>query len=213
MFIGIYFVVIFIVDRIFFLFQVIVIYIFLGFEYILLGVDYLLFVFGLMWLVNSICMLFYIIIVFIVVYSVMFVVVILGWIGVEEKLVNVVIVFSIVIIVVEVVKYWQGKFSFSVCFFWFIVLVFGLLYGFGFFGVFMSIGLFLENFLVALLFFNIGVELGQFCFVFLILVLIWVYCNFQVCFFLWSIIVVFYVIGIIGVYWFYFCFDILINSV
>ena len=199
-------------DRILPLSQVIATYIPLGFEHILLGVDHLLFVLGLMWLVNSTRMLLHTITAFTVAHSVTLAAVTLGWIGVEEKPVNAAIALSIAIIAVEVVKYRQGKPSLSARFPWLIALAFGLLHGFGFSGALTSIGLSPENLPAALLFFNIGVELGQLCFVFLILALIWAHRNLQVRFPSWSTTAVFYAIGTIGAYWFYSRLDILINS-
>lgn len=48
---------------------------------------------------------------------------------------------------------------------WIVAFVFGLLHGFGFAGALTNVGLPQDNIPLALLFFNIGVELGQLLFI------------------------------------------------
>ena len=56
---------------------------------------------------------------------------------------------------------------------WLIAFVFGLLHGFGFAGALSEIGLPQQAIPLALVFFNVGVELGQLLFVAIVLILFW----------------------------------------
>ena len=57
---------------------------------------------------------------------------------------------------------------------WIVAFVFGLLHGFGFAGALADIGLPKDNALLALLLFNLGVEIGQLAVVAVAIVLIWI---------------------------------------
>lgn len=177
-------------------------YVPLGFEHIMLGVDHLLFVLGLMWLVSSPWMLLKTITSFTVAHSITLAAVTLGYMGVPEKPVNAAIALSIAIVAVEVIKYKRGEPSLSARMPWAIAFGFGLLHGFGFAGALTDIGLPPENLPAALLFFNVGVELGQVTFVFLVLALLWSHRTLQTAFPRWSETAAIYGVGIIGSYWF-----------
>lgn len=147
-------------------------YIPLGFEHILLGIDHLLFVLGLMLLVSSRWMLVHTITAFTIAHSLTLAAVTLGWMGVPERPVNAAIALSIVFVMVEVIKHRRGIPCWSARAPWAVAFGFGLLHGFGFAGALTEVGLPPENLPAALLFFNIGVELGQLLFVFAVLLLI-----------------------------------------
>ena len=151
--------------------QVIASYVPLGFEHILLGVDHLLFVLGLMLLVRGTWPLITTITSFTVAHSLTLAAATLGWIGVPERAVNVCIALSIVIVAVEVLQARRGGRSWSIDHPWFVAFGFGLLHGLGFASALTDIGLPQENIPAALLFFNVGVELGQIAFVFVVLAL------------------------------------------
>lgn len=144
----------------------------LGFEHILLGIDHLLFVLGLMMLVSSTWMLVHTITAFTIAHSLTLAAVTLGWMGVPERPVNAAIALSIVYVAVEVLKHRRGIPCWSARAPWAVAFGFGLLHGFGFAGALTEVGLPPENLPAALLFFNIGVELGQLLFVFAVLLLI-----------------------------------------
>lgn len=146
-------------------------YVPLGFEHILLGVDHLLFVLGLMLLVSSRWMLVKTITSFTIAHSLTLAAVTLGWMGVPERPVNAAIALSIVYVAVEVIKHRRGIACWSARAPWAVAFGFGLLHGFGFAGALTDVGLPAENVPAALLFFNIGVELGQLLFVFAVLLL------------------------------------------
>jgi len=182
--------------------QVAAAYIPLGFEHILLGVDHLLFVLGLMWLVSSTSMLLKTITSFTVAHSLTLAAVTLGWIGVPEAPVNAAIALSIAIIAVEVLKHQRGEQCWSAQLPWLIAFGFGLLHGFGFAGALTRIGLPQENVPAALLFFNVGVELGQLAFVMLVLGLAWSHRTLKANLPLWSRPATIYGMGAIGSFWF-----------
>lgn len=146
-------------------------YIPLGFEHILLGVDHLLFVLGLMLLVTNTWTLVKTITSFTIAHSITLAAATLGWVMVPERSVNAVIALSIVFIAVEIIHQRRGQKSLSARLPWIIAFGFGLLHGFGFAGALSNIGLPEESLPLALLFFNVGVEIGQLCFVFVVLTL------------------------------------------
>jgi hypothetical protein len=192
--------------------QVIASYVPLGFEHIMLGVDHLLFVLGLMWLVSSRWMLIKTITSFTVAHSITLAAVTLGWVGVPEKPVNAAIALSIAIVAVEVLKYKQGQPSLSSRMPWAIAFGFGLLHGFGFANALTGIGLPTENLPAALLFFNVGVELGQISFVLIVLALLWSHRMLKTSFPRWSESAAIYGIGTIGCFWFMTRFNMILMS-
>ena len=140
--------------------QVFASYVPLGIEHILLGVDHLLFVLGLIWLVKSFRSLIETITAFTVAHSLTLAAATFGWIGVPESAVNAAIALSIVIVAIEVLRDRQGEPSWTARFPWAVSFGFGLLHGFGFASALTDIGLPEANVPSALLFFNIRVELG-----------------------------------------------------
>lgn len=174
----------------------------LGFEHILLGIDHLLFVLGLMMLVSSRWMLVRTITSFTIAHSLTLAAVTLGWMGVPERPVNAAIALSIVYVAVEVIKHRQGIPCWSARAPWVVAFGFGLLHGFGFAGALTDIGLPPENLPAALLFFNIGVELGQLLFVFAVLLLIRCHRILSAELPRWGQTSAIYGIGAIASYWF-----------
>jgi hypothetical protein len=83
------------------------------------------------------------------------------------------IALSIMLVAVEILNARHGKPSFTARLPWLVAFSFGLLHGFGFAGALAEVGLPQHAIPVALLFFNIGVEVGQLIFVAAVLSLIW----------------------------------------
>lgn len=148
-------------------------YIPLGFEHIMLGIDHLLFVLGLILLVRSPVMLIKTITAFTIAHSITLAAATFGWVGVPEASVNALIALSIVFVAIDVLKLRRGELGFSVRWPWAIAFGFGLLHGFGFAGALSGVGISPANLPAALLFFNVGVEIGQLVFVALVLALFW----------------------------------------
>ncbi|MEL6367462.1 MAG: HupE/UreJ family protein [Pseudomonadota bacterium] len=177
-------------------------YIPLGFEHIMLGVDHLLFVLGLILLVRSPTMLFKTITAFTVAHSITLAAATFGWLGVPEGTVNALIALSIVFVAIDVVKLRAGDVGFSVRWPWAIAFGFGLLHGFGFAGALSGVGLSTENLPAALLFFNVGVELGQIVFVVLVLSLFGAHRRLDAMLPDWAVTAGIYVMGTAGSVWF-----------
>ncbi|MGF1455084.1 MAG: HupE/UreJ family protein [Alphaproteobacteria bacterium] len=151
--------------------QVFTSYLFIGIEHIMLGVDHLVFVLGLIWIVRTRWMLLKTITSFTVAHSITLAAVTFGVVGVPEQLVNALIALSIVFIGVEIIKQMRGETSLTIRHPWIVAFGFGLLHGFGFASALLNLGLPENSLLLALLAFNVGVEIGQVAFVLMVLVL------------------------------------------
>lgn len=143
----------------------------LGIEHILFGFDHLLFVAALVMLVANFRMLIWTITSFTVAHSLTLALVTLGVISVPVPPVEAFIALSIVFVAVEIVHQRQGKPSLACRKPWLVAFTFGLMHGLGFASALAEIGLPRNNIPLALLFFNIGVELGQLLFLAALLVL------------------------------------------
>jgi hypothetical protein len=188
-------------------------YIPLGFEHIMLGIDHLLFVLGLLFLVSDRWMLIKTITSFTVAHSITLAVATFGWVGVPDRPVNAAIALSIVFLAVEIIKLRQGKPCLSARYPWAIAFGFGLLHGFGFASALTDIGLPPENLPAALLFFNVGVEIGQVGFVLLVLALFASHKTLKARFPKWSEGFSIYAIGSLASFWFITRMDVLVNTV
>jgi len=144
-----------------------------GVEHILLGIDHLLFVLGLLLLVRSRWMLVKTITAFTIAHSLTLAAATLGWTGVPDGPVAGAIALSILVVAAEVLKHRRGEACFGARFPWAVAFGFGLLHGFGFAGALSAVALPAASLPAALLFFNLGVEIGQLAFVFLALALAW----------------------------------------
>ena len=142
----------------------------LGVAHILFGFDHLLFVTALFMLVASLRTLFWTITSFTVAHSITLALVTLDVIRVPVPPVEAFIALSIIFVAVEVVRQGQGASSLASRKPWLIAFTFGLLHGLGFASALAAIGLPRNNVPLALLFFNVGVELGQIAFVAALLV-------------------------------------------
>ncbi len=146
-------------------------YLWLGVEHILLGVDHLLFVFALLLLVKDTRRLIATITAFTLAHSITLGAATLGYMHVPQQPVEAVIALSILFLAVELVHERHGRRGAAARWPWLVAFVFGLLHGFGFAGALAEVGLPEQAIPVALVFFNIGVELGQLLFVAAVLVL------------------------------------------
>jgi len=145
--------------------EVIKVYTALGIEHILLGVDHLLFVFALLLIVSGWRRLIGTITAFTLAHSITLFAATLGWVHVPQAPVEAVIALSILFLATEIIHNRQGKPGMAKRFPWLVAFIFGLLHGFGFAGALAEIGLPEQSIPLALLFFNVGVELGQLLFV------------------------------------------------
>lgn len=142
-----------------------------GIEHILLGVDHLLFVLGLMLLVNNRWMLVKTITAFTVAHSITLALATFGYASIPVPPLNAAIALSILFLGPEIIRAWRGGTSLTIRQPWIVAFAFGLLHGFGFASGLTQMGLPQNEIPLALLSFNIGVELGQLGFVALVLLL------------------------------------------
>jgi len=177
-------------------------YVNLGIDHILLGIDHLLFVLGLIWLVRSGWMLVHTITSFTIAHSLSLAAATFGWVGVPERPLNAAIALSIVFVGVEIVKLHRGEIGLTARYPWLVAFSFGLLHGLGFATALTALGLPSGTLPIALAFFNIGVEIGQLAFVFLVLALAWAHRRAQAELPRWSAAVPAYMIGGMAMFWF-----------
>jgi hydrogenase/urease accessory protein HupE len=149
--------------------QVMGTYIVEGIRHILFGVDHLLFVLGLLLIVQSRWMLVKTITAFTVAHSITLAIATLGYAEAPALPLNAAIALSILFLGPEIVRSWRGETSFTIRHPWVVAFAFGLLHGFGFASALTGAGLPRGDLPLALLSFNIGVEVGQLGFVVLIL--------------------------------------------
>jgi hydrogenase/urease accessory protein HupE len=176
-------------------------YLVLGINHILMGIDHLLFVLGLLIIVQGRHMLVKTITAFTVAHSMTLAAATLGYADVPGPPLNAAIALSILFLGPEIVRVWRGQTSFTIRHPWVVAFGFGLLHGFGFASGLSTVGMPKAEIPLALLMFNIGVEIGQLAFVFLILL---VYRAMRVLEFRWPHWVNFapgYAIGSLGAYW------------
>lgn len=140
-------------------------YLGLGVEHILLGIDHLLFVLALLMIVDGWRKLIATVTAFTLAHSMTLAAATLGWVNVPQSPVEAVIALSIVFVCMEIVHWRQGRPGAARKWPWIVAFVFGLLHGFGFAGALADIGLPENAIPLALLFFNVGVELGQLTFI------------------------------------------------
>jgi len=137
----------------------------LGVEHILTGLDHLLFILALLILTRGGGRLLATITAFTVAHSITLAAATLGWVHVPQPPVEAVIALSIAFVAAEIVRGRAGHAGVAERWPWLVAFVFGLLHGLGFASGLAEIGLPEKRIPLALLFFNVGVELGQLAFV------------------------------------------------
>lgn len=137
----------------------------LGVEHILGGIDHLLFVLALLLIVRGGKRIVTTITAFTIAHSITLASASLGWLHVPGPPVEAIIALSIVFVASEIVHGMQGRPGLTERAPWIVAFSFGLLHGFGFAGALAEVGLPQTAIPVALLMFNVGVEIGQLLFV------------------------------------------------
>jgi hydrogenase/urease accessory protein HupE len=140
-------------------------YLVLGVEHILGGIDHLLFVLALLLIVRGGKRIVATVTAFTAAHSLTLVAATLGWVHVPGPPVEAIIALSIVFVATEVVHARQGRSGLTERAPWVVAFSFGLLHGFGFAGALAEVGLPQSAIPLALLTFNIGVEIGQLIFI------------------------------------------------
>jgi hydrogenase/urease accessory protein HupE len=176
-------------------------YVQLGVQHILLGVDHLLFVLGLMLIVSDRWTLLKTITSFTLAHSITLAIATLGYASAPLPPLNAAIALSILFLGPEVVRTWRGETSFTIRHPWVVAFAFGLLHGFGFASGLTSMGLPKAEIPLALLLFNVGVELGQIAFVILVILLERAFRVLEVHWPRWVAHFPGYAVGTLGAYW------------
>jgi hydrogenase/urease accessory protein HupE len=136
-----------------------------GVAHILFGFDHLLFVAALMLIVRDGRVLVKTITAFTVAHSITLGLATFGLVSLPAAPVETMIALSIVLVCAEAVRLRRGETSLATEWPWLVAFAFGLLHGFGFAGALTALGLPKGDIPLALLFFNIGVEVGQLLFI------------------------------------------------
>jgi len=140
-------------------------YLLLGMEHILSGADHLLFVLALLLLVVGRKQLLITITTFTLAHSLALAVATLGYVSVPAAPVEALIALSIAFVAAEILYRRQGRAGLASRHPWQVAFLFGLLHGLGFASALNETGLPMDAIPLALLLFNIGVELGQIAFI------------------------------------------------
>ncbi len=144
-------------------------YLSIGIGHILLGFDHLLFVLALVMIVKSTRLLLVTITAFTVAHSITLSLATLGILHVPGPPVEAIIALSIMFVAGEIIHQQQGRPGIASRKPWVVAFAFGLLHGLGFAGALAEVGLPENSIPLALLFFNIGVEIGQVLFILAVL--------------------------------------------
>ncbi len=177
-------------------------YLLLGIKHILGGFDHLLFVLGLLLIVRSTKLLIKTITSFTLAHSVTLAMATLGFVYVPQAPVEAVIALSIIFLATELSKQHRGETGLTTKAPWLVALCFGLLHGFGFAGALTEVGLPQSDIPLALLFFNVGVEVGQLMFVSGVLVVTWMIKKTKLRWPVWVEHAPAYAIGSLAAFWF-----------
>ena len=152
--------------------EVVKTYTVLGIEHILTGFDHLLYVLGMLLLVSGWRRIVATMTAFTATHSLTLTAAALGWVHVPQPPVEACIALSILFVAREIVQVHRGRPSITARWPWVVSFTFGLMHGFGFAGALAEVGLPQSSIPIALLFFNVGVEIGQLLFVAAVLTVI-----------------------------------------
>jgi hypothetical protein len=173
----------------------------LGVEHILLGVDHLLFVLGLLLLVDRRWTLVKTITAFTVAHSLTLALATFAIVSVPAAPLNACIALSILFLGPEIVRKWGGGSSFTIRHPWVVAFAFGLLHGIGFASGLSLTGVPRGEIPAALLFFNLGVEAGQLFFVLVALAAAQALRTLELNRARWVARIPGYAVGSLGAYW------------
>ncbi len=176
-------------------------YLRLGIEHILLGIDHLLFVFALLLIVSGVRRMIWTITTFTIAHSITLAGATLGYVHVPQQPVEAIIALSILFLATEIVHSRRGRHGYAERWPWVIAFIFGLLHGFGFAGALAEVGLPEHAIPFALVFFNVGVELGQLAFIAIVLSSGWLIHRIKAFPLRPAEMLASYVIGSVAAYW------------
>jgi hydrogenase/urease accessory protein HupE len=176
-------------------------YILHGIQHISFGIDHLLFILGLLLIVKDRWMLLKTVTAFTVAHSITLGIATLGYAEAPVLPLNAAIALSILFLGPEIVRSWRGETSFTIRHPWVVAFLFGLIHGFGFASALTSAGLPRDELPLALLSFNLGVEVGQVSFVLLVLALERSFRQLEIRWPRWAEALPGYAVGSLGAFW------------
>ena len=177
-------------------------YLLLGIEHLLFGFDHILFVVGLLFFVRRPLQLVQVVTAFTAAHSVTLALSSLGVVTLAQRPVEAAIALSILFLAVELARGAPSERSAMARSPWTIAFGFGLLHGFGFAGALAEIGLPESARAMALLLFNVGVEIGQLAIVGILLALLQTVRIWRVPVPAFAAQAPIYVMGTVSAYWF-----------
>ncbi len=172
-----------------------------GIQHIAFGIDHLLFVLGLLLIVKDRWMLLKTVTAFTVAHSITLAIATLGYASAPVLPLNAAIALSILFLGPEIVRSWRGETSLTIRRPWIVAFLFGLIHGFGFAGAFASAGLRPKDLPIALLGFNVGVEIAQVAFVLLVVLLERSFRQLEIRWPRWVEMLPGYAVGTLGAFW------------
>ena len=166
----------------------------LGFDHLLKGIDHIVFLICLIFLVNGFINLVKVVTAFTIAHSITLSLSFLGIVAISQSVIEALIALTIIFVALDAADSKDKQFP------WYYAFGFGLLHGFGFSGALSEIGINNNELALSLLFFNVGIEIAQLAIIPIPFLIIFFFRNskvFQNIKYLTAII-----IGGIGVYWF-----------
>ena len=166
----------------------------LGFDHLLKGIDHIVFLICLIFLVYGFTNLIKVITAFTIAHSITLSLSFLGIVAISQSVIEALIALTIIFVALDAADSKDKQFP------WYYAFGFGLLHGFGFSGALSEIGINNNELALSLLFFNVGIEIAQLAIIPIPFLIIFFFRNskvFQNIKYLTAII-----IGGIGVYWF-----------
>lgn len=181
--------------------EVVSVYLKLGIEHIVLGIDHLLFVLALLLVTRGTRQLVKTVTAFTIAHSVTLGLATLGFVHAPSAPVEAVIALSIVFVAAEIVRADRGRDGVTARAPWIVAFTFGLLHGFGFAGALSEIGLPQAHIPLALVCFNLGVEVGQLLFIAAVFTTVELLRRLRISLPRWARLVPAYGIGSVAMFW------------
>ena len=172
-----------------------------GVEVIPFRVDHLLFVLGLLLIARDRWMLLKTIASFTLAHSLTLAVATLANVRAPVQPLDAAIALSILFLGPEAVRVFRGETSFTIRHPWIVAFTFGLPHGLGFARPLTAVGLPKAEIPLALVFFNVGVEIGLLLFVLLVLAMAWSFRQLQIRWARWAEALPGYAVGTLGAFW------------
>ena len=166
----------------------------LGFDHLLKGIDHIVFLICLIFLVNGFINLVKVVTAFTIAHSITLSLSFLGIVTISQSVIEALIALTIFFVALDAADNKNKKFP------WYYAFGFGLLHGFGFSGALSEIGINNNELALSLLFFNLGIEIAQLAIIPIPFLIVFIFFNNKVFQKIKNSIAI--TIGGISVYWF-----------